>query len=115
MRPSNLTYHQKPMALPDAVFRRVRRFVLDPPGGRLLMTVPRTLGFLYNSAVRAARAPVFPDPPAARPTPGLALQVAMDEVILAAMKSPKRYPHRVDYSRVGGEVMDGAALFGERG
>ena len=85
LRRVNLTYHQKPM--PD-IYRRLRRLVLDPPGGRLIMAAPRTFRFLLNSAARGLRAPVYPDPPAPRPTPGLALQVAMDEVILAAMKSP---------------------------
>src|SRR4051812_31493193 len=105
----------KARPLPEVVYRRLRRLVLDPPGGRLLMTVPRTLQFVANAAARGLRAPVYPDPPAPRPTPGLALQVAMDEVILAAMKSPKRYPRRLDYSRVGGEVVEGAALYEERG
>jgi hypothetical protein len=97
------------------VARRVRRLILDPPGGRIAMAAPRTIGFVARSAARGLRSPVYPDPPAARPTPGLALQVAMDELILAAMKSPKRYPHRVDYARVGDEVARGAALFAERG
>src|SRR5437588_12873880 len=97
--------------LPQVIYRRVRRLVLDPPGGRLLMAAPRTIQFVVNAAVRGARAPVFPDPPAPRPTPGLALQVAMDEVILAAMKSPKRYPRRFDYTRVGGEVVAGVRLY----
>lgn len=102
-------------SLPDQVFRRVRRLVLDPPGGRLLMAAPRTARFLVASALRRAQTPVYPDPPAPRATPGLALQVAMDEVILAAMKSPKRYPRRLDYSRVGDEVTSGVALYESRG
>ena len=79
------------------------------------MAAPRTLRFMFMSAVRGRQAPIYPDPPSPRPTPGLAMQVAMDEVILAAMKSPKRYPHRVDYSRVGGEVVAGAGLYRDRG
>src|SRR3954451_153948 len=97
------------------IYRRARRLVLDPPGGRLLMAAPRAFGFVLNSAARGRSVPVYPDPPAPRPTPGLALQGAMDELILAAMKSPKRYPRRLDYDRVGGEVMAGAEMFEGRG
>ena len=82
LRRVNLTYHQKPMA---DIYRRLRRLVLDPPGGRLLMAAPRTFSFMFVSALRGRQARVYPDPPAPRPTPGFAVQVAMDEVILAAM------------------------------
>lgn len=102
-------------SLPAVVYRRTRRLVLDPPGGRLLMVGPRTLRFVAASAARGLRHPVYPDPPAPRPTPGLALQVAMDEVILAAMKSPRRYPRRLDYHRVGDEVRRGVELYEDRG
>ena len=79
------------------------------------MAAPRTVGFVAKSALRGMRSPVYPDPPVPRPTLGLALQVAMDELILGAMKSPKRYPRRLDYSRVGEEVRRGVALYEERG
>lgn len=102
-------------SLPEVVYRRTRRLVLDPPGGRLLMVGPRTLGFVAASAARGLRHPVYPDPPAPRPTPGLALQVAMDEVILAAVKGPRRYPRRLDYHRVGDEVRRGVELYEDRG
>lgn len=100
---------------PRWMYKRARRLVLNPPGGRLAMTVPRTLGFMMKTWDRGQRVPVYPDPPAARPTAGLAAQVAMDEVILAVMKSPRRYPRRLDYERVGSEVMDAVALYTERG
>jgi hypothetical protein len=102
-------------SVPHVVYRRTRRLVLDPPGGRLLMVGPRTLRFVAVSAGRGRRHPVYPDPPAPRPTPGLALQVAMDEVILAAVKGPRLYPRRPDYHRAGDEVRRGAALFEDRG
>ena len=97
------------------LYRTSRRLVLDPPGGRVLRTVPRTLGFVASSYFRGRRVPVWPEPPAARPTPGLAAQVAMDELVLAVMASPKRYPHRVDYERVGAEVLAAVELYERRG
>src|SRR6266568_4935655 len=76
-----------PSSLRRMVYRRVRRLILDPPGGRLLMTIPRTLSFMAGSWSRTLRTPVYPDPPAPRPTPALAAQAHLDEVILAVMKS----------------------------
>jgi alpha/beta hydrolase family protein len=97
------------------VYRRIRRFVLDPPGARLLMTIPRTLSFVAGSWSRTIRTPVYPDPPAPRLTPALVAQVELDELILAAMKSPRRYPRRLDYQRVGGEVLRGVSLYEGQG
>jgi hypothetical protein len=102
-------------SLPGGAYRRARRLVLDPPGARLMMTGPRTFRFVARSALRGLRNPVYPDPPAPRPTPALALQVAMDEVILAVAKGPKRYPRRLDYLRVGDEVRRGVELYEDRG
>jgi dienelactone hydrolase len=101
--------------MPQVLYRRAKRLVLDPPGGRLAMVGPRTARFVTNAALRGMRAPLYPDPPSPRPTPGLALQVAMDEAVLAVMKSPKRYPRRPDYHRLGDEVRSGTELFEERG
>jgi dienelactone hydrolase len=102
-------------SLLDTVYRRVRRFVLDPPGARLAMTVPRTLSFVAESWARGFRTPVYPDPPAPRVTPALVAQVQLDEFVLAAMKSPRRYPRRLDYERVGSEVLRGVSLYEGQG
>jgi hypothetical protein len=55
------------------------------------------------------------DLPAARPTPLLALQVALDEIVLTVMMSPKRMPHRVDYLRLAEEIPEARALYEARG
>jgi hypothetical protein len=102
-------------SLRSSVYRRARRIILDPPGGRLFMTMPRTLSFMARSWSRRLQTPVYPDPPAPRPTPALALQVQLDEMILAVMKSPRRYPRRLDYERVGAEVARGVALYEGQG
>ena len=39
----------------------------------------------------------------------------MDETIIALMKSPRRYPRRVQYERVGAEVREAVDLYQDRG
>jgi hypothetical protein len=46
---------------------------------------------------------------------GLAAQVAMDEALLAMAMTPRRYPHREDYARVGGELADAEAMYDRQG
>ncbi len=79
------------------------------------MTAPRTAAFVARSWARSRQAPLDSHPPSPPPSAGLAAQVAMDELLLAMMKSPKRYPHRADYERVGREVLEAAELFERRG
>src|SRR5437660_6246685 len=99
--------------LPVELYRRIRR-AADPPV-RIAMTAPRTAAFVARSWARSRRPPLTPHPPTPQPSAGLAAQVAVDELLLAMMKSPKRYPHRADYERVGQEVLDAAELFERQG
>jgi hypothetical protein len=91
------------------------------PGLRLLPVVPRTARFLTMSYLMA-QARRLPGPgggkldlPVARPTPGLAAQVALDEAVLAVMMSPKRMPRRADYHRLATEVPAARELYADRG
>src|SRR5438067_775039 len=99
--------------LPAEVYRRIRR-AADPPV-RIAMTAPRTAAFVARSWARSRQDAVTAHPPTPPPSAGLAAQVALDELLLAMMKSPKRYPHRADYERVGQEVLEAADLFERRG
>jgi dienelactone hydrolase len=51
----------------------------------------------------------------ARPSPGLAAQVLVDEVLIAAMKNPRLFPHRDDYVRAGRDIAAAHELWTERG
>ena len=79
------------------------------------MTAPRTAAFVARSWARSRQDATTAYPPTPPPSAGLAAQVAMDELLLAVMKSPRRYPHRADYERVGREVLEAADLFERRG
>jgi len=81
--------------------------------------VPRTARFVSGSIVRS-RLRVFPGArrmqlPPVRPTPGLVAQVAMDELILTVMLSPKRMPHRADYLRLADEIPAALELYQSEG
>lgn len=58
---------------------------------------------------------MYPDIPAARVTVGTALQVALDETFLGVMRSPRRHPHRADYTRVGAELREALELYEANG
>lgn len=99
--------------MPAEVYKLLRQ-AAEPPV-RIAMTAPRTAAFVARSWARRRQDPDSLSPPSPQVSAGLAAQVAMDELLLAVMKSPKRYPHRADYERVGQEVLEAAALFEERG
>jgi dienelactone hydrolase len=50
-----------------------------------------------------------------RPSAGLAAQVLLDEVLIAAMKNPRLFPHRDDYLRAGRDMTAAHRLWSERG
>jgi dienelactone hydrolase len=91
------------------------RYVTRQPVVRVALTAPRTAGFVMQAWARGRRIPTYPELPAPRVTPALAAQVAIDEAIIALMRSPKRYPHRADYLRVAGELREARALYDARG
>src|SRR6516164_8093107 len=84
--------------LPAQVYRELRR-AANPPI-RIAMAAPRTAAFVARSWARSRGAPHNNShPPSPAPSAGLVAQVAMDELLLAVMKSPKRYPRRADLER----------------
>ncbi|CAN5807526.1 alpha/beta hydrolase [soil metagenome] len=91
------------------------------PVVRVAPVLPRTLRFVTGSYLRAQvrRLPGLRgrgfDLPAARPTPGLTAQIAMDEVVLTVMMGPSRMPRRADYERLREEIPAARDLYGRRG
>ena len=76
------------------------------------MAVPRTLAFTGKTWLRS-RKPETPSTP--HLSPGFIAQVAMDEIVLAAMKTPGRFPKRADYERAREEMLAAYELFREAG
>jgi pimeloyl-ACP methyl ester carboxylesterase len=74
--------------------------------------VPRTIAFAGSAWMRSRRedAPSTP-----HLSPAFIAQVALDEIILAAMKTPGRFPHREDYTRARDEMLAAYELFRENG
>jgi hypothetical protein len=71
--------------------------------GGIGMAVPRALTFGANSWLRS-RGPETASTP--HVSPAFIAQVAIDEIVLAAMKTPGRFPHRADYERARTEMLD---------
>jgi hypothetical protein len=96
-------------------YRQARRVVTDPRGLGVLQVGPRTLGFLAASWTRSRRWDGSDGRVAAPLSPVLALQVALDELVVSMMKDPARYPRRADYLRAAAETERAYQLYGEQG
>ena len=88
----------------------ISRAIARIPGIGLTQVVPNTATFAIRSWRRARRVPMYPDIPAAKPSPMLLAQVALDETFVGVMSQPAGHPHRADYVRVGGELRDALAF-----
>ncbi|MCA1726307.1 MAG: alpha/beta hydrolase family protein [Actinobacteria bacterium] len=94
--------------------RRVGRAVSNVPGAGLAFVPPRTARFAVGTwlrhNVRHTDGP--PDPALSWQ---LTAQVALDEMLLGYMKSPRRFPANGDYATVARELEEAAALYTRRG
>jgi hypothetical protein len=90
--------------------RRARRALAY--GAGIGMAVPRTVAFATSAWMRS-RSEDAPSTP--HLTPAFVAQVALDEIVLAAMKTPGRFPHRADYTRAREEMLAAYELFREQG
>ena len=79
------------------------------------MVIPNTIAFMAEAAIGSRRE----RPKGAAPVPplsiGLAAQVALDETLIGMMRTPKRFPRRADYTRVGSELRQARRLFEDQG
>ncbi len=94
-----------------SIGRRARRAL--EYGFGIGMALPRTLAFAGEAWWRAREEEGAPGTP--HLSPGLIAQVAMDEIILAAMKTPGKFPRREDYERASAELLAAYELFRSRG
>jgi hypothetical protein len=72
---------------------------------------PRTAAFLAKTWMTS----MVPGAEASRPTVGLAAQVLLDEVLIAAMKNPRLFPKEDDYVRAGRDIAAAHRMWEERG
>jgi hypothetical protein len=93
-------------------YRTAARFAHQRVLFRAARAVPRTLHFVASSLSSGVVTDTLPAP---RMSVGLAAQVALDEALLAMAMTPRRFPHRDDYTRVGAELADAEAMFARRG
>ncbi len=70
---------------------------------RATRAIPRTFQFLGSALLRGEVADALPAP---HLSVGLAVQVAMDEALLAVALTPRRFPLRGDYLRVADELAE---------
>lgn len=88
-----------------------RAILRDPRTVGVAQAAPRTAAFLARSWATSR----VPGRGESRPTIGLAAQVLLDEVLIAAMKNPKLFPKGDDYERAGADMAAGHAMWAERG
>lgn len=91
--------------------RRARRAMVYGMG--IGMAVPRTIAFAGSAWLRERRNKGEASTP--HLSPSLVAQVALDEIILAAMKTPGRFPRRQDYENARDEMLAAYELFREHG
>lgn len=91
--------------------RRVGRSIANLPGAGLAFAPTRTARFAVGSWLRQRVPAVDGRPPDPRPSLGLTAQVALDEMLLGYMKSPRRFPEGADYELVRSELERAAELY----
>ncbi len=96
---------------PVAFSRRARRALEYGVG--IGMALPRTLAFAGETLLRSRGGNGSPGTP--HLSPGLLAQVALDEIIIAAMKTPGRFPRRADYETASREMLAAYDLFRAQG
>ena len=103
---------EMPPSSPPVPFSRRARRALEYGFG-IGMAVPRTLAFAGEAWWRSRGGNGSPDTP--HLSPGLIAQVALDEIILAAMKTPGKFPRRADYETASKEMLAAYELFRSHG
>ena len=95
-------------------YRDVEKVLARRAPARAMVAVPRTARFMGATARRAFGDDVhgFPVP---NLSPALAMQVALDEAILAVAQGPNSFPRRVEFERVAAELAHARLLFESRG
>lgn len=88
-----------------SAWRVARRVAGDPRTIGVLQAGPRTAAFLSRASVRSAGADQDDTIVPVRPSPRLAAQVLLDEVMIAALRHPRLLPRDEDYATAAGDLV----------
>lgn len=91
------------------------RAIRDPRIAGVLRAGPRVVDFLVRSHRRTAGIAADDSIVAVRPTPALAAQAYLDEVLIAALRHPDLLPKEDDYAPAAAELQAARELFEARG
>jgi len=93
----------------------VARAIRDPRIAGVLRAGPRVLDFLARGRRRTARIAADDSIVAVRPTPALAAQAYLDEVLIAALRHPDLLPREDDYAPAATDLQATHELFEAKG
>ncbi|MHB8680942.1 MAG: alpha/beta hydrolase family protein [Acidimicrobiales bacterium] len=99
----------------NGAWRTARRVAMDPRAVGVLRAAPRAVAFLSHASARTAGGTGDDTIVPVRPSPGLAAQVWLDEVMIAAFRHPRLLPHGDDYARAAADVAAMRAALEARG
>ena len=91
------------------------RTVKDPRIAGVLRAGPRVADFLVRSHRRSSRISTDDSIVAVRPTPGLAAQAFLDELLIAALRHPDLLPREDDYAPAAADLRAARELFEAKG
>src|SRR5271157_4723902 len=94
------------------LFRAAAGFLNRRALARATRALPRTLHYIGSALLSGE---VSDSVPAPHLSLGLAAQVAMDEVLLAAAMTPRRFPLPGDYARVSSGLAEAESLYAGEG
>ena len=110
-----LTTLGRASALVTRTWRGATQLAGDPRVSGVLRAGPRVGTFLARSALRSARAADDDSIVPVRPTPALALQAYVDEVLIAAFRHPDLVPADEDFAPAAADLVATRDLFAARG
>ena len=99
----------------SSVWRVARQVANDPRPIGILQAAPRTAAFLSRANARTAAGALDETVVPVRPSPGLAAQVLLDEVMIAAFRHPRLLPGEADYEAAARDLADAQAVLGQGG
>src|SRR5215472_10522508 len=107
-----------PSRLPGVMtgaWRVARRAALDPRTVGVLRAGPRAAAFLSRASARTAAAGGDDTIVPVRTTPALAVQVLVDELMIAAFRHPRLLPRPGDFEVAATDLADAAAFIEANG